>query len=89
MTNKQYLLWKLIDMDEKELSEFLFRLKCKYCSSDVRYCDQDCPEHVKHWLSQKYNDNFDPDVERAKEFDRKLQGVKDCATRLYNHYLMR
>ena len=57
MTNKQWVMWKLIDMTDEEFSKLMVG-ECAYWVDN--YCPDDCPqkcsEGYKIWLSQEHKE---------------------------------
>lgn len=58
MTNKQWMMWKLIDMSNEEFSKLMVG-KCAYWN-DNNYCPDDCThkccEGYAIWLSQEHKE---------------------------------
>ena len=56
MTNKQWLMWKLIDMSDEEFSKLMIG-ECAYHDDDnccPDYCAHICCEGYAIWLKQEH-----------------------------------
>ncbi len=58
MTNRQWVMWKLIDMTDEEFSKLMIG-ECAYWD-DNKYCPDDCTrkccEGYAIWLSQEHKE---------------------------------
>jgi hypothetical protein len=60
MTNRQWLMWQLIDMSDEEFRRFLNHKYCLY--KDVkgncpRNCREDCSKSMLAWLRQEHEED--------------------------------
>lgn len=64
MTNRQWLIWKLIDMSDEEFADRVCGNRevwsCDECVDNKindYACQQDCHERFHEWLKQEYKEN--------------------------------
>jgi hypothetical protein len=59
MTNRQWLIWELIDMSDEELVKNLWS-QCELCTAYVKQnkpCPGDCDSLWLAWLKQEHEDD--------------------------------
>ena len=61
MTNRQWLIWQMIDMPDDVLIRTFARWSCDVCQMFVRPSDVPCPpccdDVIIDWLGQEHKDN--------------------------------
>jgi hypothetical protein len=60
MTNRQWLIWQLIDMSDDDFVNFLSYsgwFCSKYCKSNQ--CDDMCYDRVVDWINKEHSENGD------------------------------
>ena len=61
MTNRQWLIWQLIDMSDETLAhrldvEWFCEMDC--CPDDLHYaCNERCRDNIVEWLQQEHDEN--------------------------------
>ena len=56
MTNRQWLMWKLIDMSDKELLKHIPGVMCYVCTKCITphlSCKEDCRSMILDWLKKE------------------------------------
>ena len=61
MTNRQWLIWQMIDMSDDVLLRTFAGWSCDVCQMYVRPSDGPCPTHcddaIIDWLKQEHKDD--------------------------------
>lgn len=62
MTNRQWLMWQMIDMSDKELFDKYHGFMCDVCSNNNIFpynapCPGKCEQKVFDWLKQEHDEN--------------------------------
>jgi hypothetical protein len=59
MTNRQWLIWQLIDMSDEEFADRLNGLGwfCTICSGECGHGAKDCRQKFVDWLQQEHVDS--------------------------------
>lgn len=60
MTNRQWLMWKMIDMSDDEFTKMIDN-PCELCGkmilNDSKCPAETCKEMINKWLKQEHKDN--------------------------------
>ena len=59
MTNRQWLIWQMIDMSDKELIKNLSSI-CELCNNYItpnKSCPMDCDSMLLAWLKQEHKED--------------------------------
>ena len=88
MTNKQWLVWRLVDMPDEEIVKEFPGLMCDICAAHIvptnKPCPPDCDSKLLAWLQQGSEDVKDDGrarlIRTAKEIKKLCQETRceDC-----------